>query len=408
MGCKVVLGDICSFSRGASIPRARMHDTGDYLYIHYGDLYKGFDLRIDVESPSKPIPFILRGEKVKESQCLKDQDIVYVLTSETVDDLGHAYLFNNPQNKLAVSGTETTIVRVKRRDLVIPAYLNYLMSSPCFIGELRRYVRGMKVFRVHPADVSRIEIELPHIETQRKVVSILDSIYTKQRINTQLNGYLEKLVSLEFSRRFKASTPTIELGKVLSISTESIKPQEHAGEIWEHYSIPAYDENRQPLFELSDGIKSNKYAIDANCILISKLNPATKRIWMPSCTSEHSVCSTEFIVYKPKNPRYKSFYYAAIDSQAFTDFLIAHVTGSTGSRQRTQPKATLTYPMPNPGHDAIEGFCAFADPIYKQIQSNKLESKWLVSLRDALLPKLMSGEIEVSKIDLTQLNSHLA
>ena len=43
MGCKVVLGDICSFSRGASIPRARMHDTGDYLYIHYGDLYKGFD-----------------------------------------------------------------------------------------------------------------------------------------------------------------------------------------------------------------------------------------------------------------------------------------------------------------------------------------------------------------------------
>lgn len=100
MGCKVVLGDICSFSRGASIPRARMHDTGDYLYIHYGDLYKGFDLRIDVESPSKPIPFILRGEKVKESQCLKDQDIVYVLTSETVDDLGHAYLFNNPQISL--------------------------------------------------------------------------------------------------------------------------------------------------------------------------------------------------------------------------------------------------------------------------------------------------------------------
>lgn len=249
-----------------------------------------------------------------------------------------------------------------------------------------------------------LDINLPSIDIQNHIAALISLIQSKINLNIKLNGYLEKLVSLEFSRRFKASTPTIELGKVLSISTESIKPQEHAGEIWEHYSIPAYDENRQPLFELSDGIKSNKYAIDANCILISKLNPATKRIWMPSCTSEHSVCSTEFIVYKPKNPRYKSFYYAAIDSQAFTDFLIAHVTGSTGSRQRTQPKATLTYPMPNPGHDAIEGFCAFADPIYKQIQSNKLESKWLVSLRDALLPKLMSGEIDVSKIDLTQLN----
>ena len=253
-----------------------------------------------------------------------------------------------------------------------------------------------------------LDINLPSIDIQNHIAALISLIQSKINLNIKLNGYLEKLGSLEFSRRFKASTPTIELGKVLSISTESIKPQEHAGEIWEHYSIPAYDENRQPLFELSDGIKSNKYAIDANCILISKLNPATKRIWMPSCTSEHSVCSTEFIVYKPKNPRYKSFYYAAIDSQAFTDFLIAHVTGSTGSRQRTQPKATLTYPMPNPGHDAIEGFCAFANPIYKQIQSNKLESKWLVSLRDALLPKLMSGEIDVSKIDLTQLNSHLA
>ena len=286
-------------------------------------------------------------------------------------------------------------------------------NNPRFIYHLlktipwQEYTTASAVPGINRNHVNLCPIRIPDIKTQEIIAAILDSFDNKIATNTKLNGYLEKLVSLEFSRRFKASTPTIELGKVLSISTESIKPQEHAGEIWEHYSIPAYDENRQPLFELSDGIKSNKYAIDANCILISKLNPATKRIWMPSCTSEHSVCSTEFIVYKPKNPRYKSFYYAAIDSQAFTDFLIAHVTGSTGSRQRTQPKATLTYPMPNPGHDAIEGFCAFADPIYKQIQSNKLESKWLVSLRDALLPKLMSGEIDVSKIDLTQLNSHL-
>lgn len=190
MGCKVTLGDVCSFFRGASIPRARMHNTGDYLYIHYGDLYKGFDLRIDVNDPAKPLPYILANEKIKESQHLKDQDIIYVLTSETVDDLGHAYLFNNPKNQPAVSGTETTIVRVKRRDLIIPAYLNYLMSSPRFIGELRQYTRGMKVFRVHPSDVSRIEVQLPSIETQQQMVTVLDAIYSKQHANAKLNGYL--------------------------------------------------------------------------------------------------------------------------------------------------------------------------------------------------------------------------
>lgn len=63
--------------------------------------------------------------------------------------------------------------------------------------------------------------------------------------------------------------------------------------------------------------------------------------------------------------------------------------------------------MPAPGTEAIEDFCAFADPIYEQIKANELESKQLEELRDVLLPRLMSGEIDVSKVDLTQLNSHL-
>ena len=227
-------------------------------------------------------------------------------------------------------------------------------------------------------------------------------------MHSEVNGYLEELAALEFSRRFGEIESSIDLGKVLSISTKTLKPQNCHGEIWEHYSIPAYDANRRPVFELADGIKSNKYVIDANCILISKLNPSIRRIWMPACSSKRAVCSTEFIVYKPKNPVHIAFYYAAIGAPAFRDFLLAHVTGSTGSRQRAQPKATLTYPIPNPGLEAVEDFCAFANPLYEQIKVNERNSKQLEELRDALLPKLMTGEIDVSKLDLKHLNSHLA
>ena len=190
MGCKATLGELCTFHRGASVPRARMFNSGNYLYIHYGDLYRGFEQRIDVENPAKPLPFILDSEIIKETQFLHDQDIVYVLTSETVDDLGHAFLFNNPRNRIAVSGTETTIVRIQRKDMVLPAYLNYVMQSPRFIAELRQYVRGMKVFRVHPNDAARISIDLPSLDKQAKVVATLDAIFEKQRVNNQLNGYL--------------------------------------------------------------------------------------------------------------------------------------------------------------------------------------------------------------------------
>lgn len=185
-----ILGELCSFSRGASIPRARMFESGDYLYIHYGDLYKGFDLRIDVDCPQQPIPYIMASERIKDSQWIKDQDIVYVLTSETIEDLGHSFLFNNPSNVPTVAGTETTLVRVRRRDLLVPAYLNYVMHSPRFKLLLRQYVKGMKVFRVHPDDLARIEIGLPSIERQRKIVHMLDVLFEKQQVNNHINDYL--------------------------------------------------------------------------------------------------------------------------------------------------------------------------------------------------------------------------
>lgn len=287
-------------------------------------------------------------------------------------------------------------------------YLYYWMKGPLFQGELHGRATGTTVIGLRQPELLKCSVLLPSLDAQKQIGLVLGRIDDAIALNTKLNGYLAELVSLEFMSRFSENVPTVELGQVLSISTKSLKPQDCFGEVWEHYSIPAYDEKHWPVFEPADGIKSNKYIVDKDCFLISKLNPTTKRIWMPACSSNRPVCSTEFIVYKPNEPKHKSFYYAAIDAPAFTDFLLAHVTGSTGSRQRTQPKATLAYPMPAPGTEAIEDFCAFADPIYEQIKTNELESKQLEELRDVLLPRLMSGKIDVSKIDLTQLNSHLA
>ena len=118
------------------------------------------------------------------------------------------------------------------------------------------------------------------------------------------------------------------------------------------------------------------------------------------------MCSTEFIVYKSKAAAHKSFYHAAIDSPSFTDCLLAHVTGSTGSRQRTQPKATLSYPMPFPGADEIEDLCAYAGLLIKRWQVNEQESVKLARLRNALLPKLITGEIDVSRLRPKRVGPH--
>lgn len=65
--------------------------------------------------------------------------------------------------------------------------------------------------------------------------------------------------------------------------------------------------------------------------------------------------------------------------------------------------------FPDPEQESVQDFCKRIQPYFTAIFRNCLENKQLQSLRDTLLPRLMSGEIDVSKVDLTQLtNNHLS
>ena len=191
----------------------------------------------------------------------------------------------------------------------------------------------------------------------------------------------------------------VSLGDVAVISNKSFNPLKQPETMLEHYSIPAFDETRYPVFELSTEIKSNKFIVDSDCFMISKLNPTTKRVWRPYCMTANAVCSTEFIVYKAKERELTDFLYSLIDSALFSDFTCSHVTGSTGSRQRTTPSDTLQYQFYMPTADEIADFSAVVAPMYAQIRVNALENARLKELRDSLLPRLMSGEIDVADID---------
>ena len=81
-------------------------------------------------------------------------------------------------------------------------------------------------------------------------------------------------------------------------------------------------------------------------------------------------------------------------------------TGSTGQTELPRDHVKIIR-LVLPSDEALEGFNKMSEPSVRLIAANQEESKRLATLRDDLLPKLMSGEIDVSKIDLTQLNSHL-
>ncbi|MGN0574607.1 MAG: restriction endonuclease subunit S [Ruminococcus sp.] len=258
--------------------------------------------------------------------------------------------------------------------------------------------------------LNRIEIQCPPLQIQRKIASILFILDNKIKLNNQINENLELQAQAIFKAWFIDFEPfggvmpedwsKITLGEIASISTKSINPLKQPDLFLEHYSIPAFDEQHYPVFEYAKEIKSNKYILSSNSVMISKLNPDTKRIWRPLCLSENPVCSTEFIVYDAFNPNYRDYLYSVIDSQAFLDYLCSHTTGSTNSRQRATPKATLDFNCILPTKDIVAQFCGIVTPMYNQISAGIIENQHLAELRDKLLPKLMNGEIDVSEVKI--------
>lgn len=267
---------------------------------------------------------------------------------------------------------------------------------------------GTTVSNLRIPHLEQIQIPYLPLEQQAKISSVLRALEEKIENNRRLNDNLEQQAQAIYHERFETVSPNdlpsewriVTLGEVATISNKSFNPLKEPEILLEHYSIPAFDEARFPVFELSTSIKSNKFIIDASCFMISKLNPTTKRVWKPYCLTGNAVCSTEFIVYKAKDKTITDFLYSVIDSNSFSDFMCSHVTGSTGSRQRTTPSDTLSYELILPSEDELAEFQSLVSPMYAQMRINAIENDKLKRLRDSLLPKLMSGEIDVSSVHL--------
>ena len=292
---------------------------------------------------------------------------------------------------------------------ILPDFLYYVLRTPSFRQDVKdNYGSGSAIPRIILKDFKRMMVSYPSLEKQQAIISVLTAIDSKIQANTEINDNLQQQAQAIYHERFETVSPNdlpsnwriVTLGEVAAISNKSFNPLKEPEILLEHYSIPAFDEAKFPVFELSTSIKSNKFIIDALCFMISKLNPTTKRVWKPYCLTGNAVCSTEFIVYKAKDKSITNFLYSVIDSSSFSDFMCSHVTGSTGSRQRTTPSDTLSYELILPSEDELEEFQSLVSPMYAQIRINAIENDKLKRLRDSLLPKLMSGEIDVSAVQL--------
>ena len=106
--------------------------------------------------------------------------------------------------------------------------------------------------------------------------------------------------------------------------------------------------------------------------------------------------STEYIVLRPKPPLPCEFAYCLARSNRFREFAIRNMTGTSG-RQRVSAKVLARFVLPSPPDTVCSVFRQLIQPLIAQAREAGNEARTLATLRDALLPKLVSGEVRLGE-----------
>ena len=389
----VKLGDVCYLVNGSAFKSKDFQKTGVPV-IKIANVKPNKLILTDLKCVSEAI-----ADQYSRSQ-IKYGDILLTMTGNRMDGgpdswVGKAAMFR--ENGRYMLNQRLCIVR-PNVDLVDPVYLSYALSSwDAQMYFITRSTSSGGQANISPAIINSFELPLPPMDIQKRIANILNQLDLKIRNNSKVSENLQTQTQLYYKNMIVENASDdwerTVLGNLVEMVKKVFNPAKEAETLLEHYSIPSFDDDRFPVFELSSNIKSNKYIITDECFMISKLNPTTKRVWRPYCLTDNAVCSTEFIVYTAIDNRMTDYLFAIIDSEDFSDFMCSHVTGSTGSRQRTIPNDTLQYPVLLPDKETLERFVRIVQPMYALIKKNYIESNKLKTLREELAPKLISGEI---------------
>ena len=387
------IGDICTWFKGFQVPRDDTSVDKEVPYLHYGDLYKKYDFRLNLQEKYDEIIKIDSNSKIKDAQYLHDGDIVFALTSETVDDLGHCTLIINPGELPFVSGMETTVIHVRRRDFVLPTYLNYYFHDRMFQNRLRQYVTGMKVYRVHPDDIMSMTIDLPSVKDQERIVGMLDSLSNKISCLMKINDNLSGMIESEYNKIRDIYPAEIELSELCEI----VKDRDSSNDLTleNYFSTENMLPNKAGVVPAAAMPSDGKVTrCNDGDVLVSNIRPYFKKIHYCDCVSG---CSADVLCFRSIRKELSPYLYSILRSDEFFDYLVA---GSKGTKMpRGDKDQIMQYTVPYPPADVMNSFNKMGKEVLSILSSNRKMNKQLVGLRDYLLPKLMSGEIDVSTLE---------
>jgi type I restriction enzyme, S subunit len=312
-------------------------------------------------------------------------------------------------------------------------FLRYWLNSPLMERHIHGYRDGTVAERLNLPTIRALPVAVPPLNQQRAITQVLGALDDKIELNGQMNETLEAMVlaifkswfvdfdpvcakaagqappgldpeiAALFPNRFEQSElgeapvgwRVVPLPEVIHVNpTRSLKRGELAPYL-DMANMPTHSPRAISVYDREFG--SGMRFIDGDTLL-ARITP---------CLENGKTCfvdflgpdrlgwgSTEYIVLRPKPPLPIEYAYFLARTADFRAFAISNMTGTSG-RQRVPADCFEHYLIVVPSDEVAKRFGEFARASLTKIKANDEESRTLATIRDVLLPKLLSGELRV-------------
>ena len=308
-----------------------------------------------------------------------------------------AYVDMLDDGEIGFGSTEFIVMRAKT-GISDPQFVYYTAISPVFRNvAIKSMVGSSGRQRVQQSVLEELELSVPDLEEQRRIGAFLARIDEKIALNDRINDNLADLLQTIYQDRFGNDILAVNQGVLSDICSYS-RDKVAVSEL----NVSTYFSTENMLSEKAGSTEATSLPTTSQTIachkgdtLISNIRPYFKKIVY---CEDKCGCSTDVLCFTPSQPRYSAYLFSTLYADKFFAFMVA---GSKGTKMpRGDKQQIMTYPVVLPSEEELAGFNTIASPLLEQIYSNRAENKRLSILRDTLLPKLMSGEIDVSAVQL--------
>ena len=273
-------------------------------------------------------------------------------------------------------GCSNDVLVFRAKNGVSKRFLYYVLADDNFFSYSMLNSKGTKMPRGDKKAIMEYKVPKFSYEEQVKIAKILGDLDDKVAVNKAINRNLSEQLKAIFSKMFPTITDngSNTLEEIISFSNGKKRPDTEG-------KVPVYGGNG--ILSYTD--KSNA----ENCVIIGRVGAYCGSLYL---SVEPCWISDNAIKAKAKNSNSQMFIYYLLQELALSN---RHI----GTSQPLLTQGILNaIPFNCPSEEDVISFCNKADDIQKLIDMNTIENKRLSELRDTLLPKLMSGELDVSDL----------